>query len=60
MIKAWARINNRYDVTFREGRVSLNKDIKNKVAISELEGKVLNMGNIFDSIAAKATIEKLQ
>ena len=33
------------------------KDIRNKVAISELEGKVINMGNIFDNIAAKAIIE---
>lgn len=33
------------------------KDIRNKVAISELEGKVINMGNIFDNIAAKEVIE---
>ena len=33
------------------------KDIRNKVAISELEGKVISMGNIFDNIAAKETIE---
>ena len=33
------------------------KDIRNKVAISELEGKVINMGNIFDNIAAKEAIE---
>lgn len=33
------------------------KDIRNKVAISELEGKAINMGNIFDSIANKASVE---
>ena len=33
------------------------KDIRNQVAISELEGKVINMGNIFDNIAAKEVIE---
>lgn len=33
------------------------KDIRNKVAISELEGKVINMGTIFDNIAAKEVIE---
>ena len=30
------------------------KDIRNKVAISELEGKAVNMGSIFDNIADRA------
>ena len=33
------------------------KDIRNKVAISELEGKVISMGNIFDNIAVKKEID---
>jgi len=33
------------------------KGIRNKVAISELEGKVINMGSIFDNVAAKEAID---
>lgn len=33
------------------------KDIRNKVAINELEGKAMDMGSIFDNIAAKEAID---